>query len=72
MSNKWPLDWQDENDYRRLYKNKSKEIFAWEFLRRNKQYQEDFEINKELIKEKKFYFVKIVHSTEKVDEFRPR
>ena len=58
MSNKWPLDWQDENDYRRLYKNKSKEIFAWEFLRRNKQYQEDFEINKELIKEKKFYFVK--------------
>lgn len=58
MSNDWRPDWRDEKAYyNRLNKNTSKEIYAWEFLRRNITYQEDFEINKDLIKENKFYFV---------------
>jgi len=58
MSNDWRPDWRDEKAYyNRLNKNTSNETYAWEFLRRNITYQEDFEINKDLIKENKFYFV---------------
>lgn len=58
MSNDWRPDWRDEKSYyNRLNKNTLNETYAWEFLRRNLKYQEDFEINKDLIKENKFYFV---------------
>ena len=41
----WKLiDWTDLNNYEHLdlEKNPSDEVFAWEFLRRNPQYQNDF------------------------------
>lgn len=54
MSDKWPLDWDNDNDYSYLTEKTSKKQYAWEFLRRNPVYIEDFEKNKDLIKENKF------------------
>lgn len=39
----WKLiDWTDPKNYEHIEKDPSDEIYAWEFLRRNPQYQNDF------------------------------
>ncbi|QOJ20964.1 MAG: hypothetical protein HRU77_09825 [Gammaproteobacteria bacterium] len=50
MTSKWFLDWKDPLSYEKFNAKTSYEVFAWEFLRRNSQYQKDFDENKGLIK----------------------
>jgi len=39
----WKLiDWTDPKNYQHIEKDPSDEVYAWEFLRRNPQYQNDF------------------------------
>jgi hypothetical protein len=39
----WKLiDWTDPKNYEHIEKDPSDEVYAWEFLRRNPQYQNDF------------------------------
>ena len=55
MSNSWRPDWKDEKAYyNRLNKNTSNETYAWEFLRRNPIYQEDFLRDEDAIRRNKF------------------
>jgi len=53
--NEWRPNWKDERAYlTRLNKDTSNETYAWEFLRRNPTYQEDFLRNEDAIKRNKF------------------
>jgi len=42
MSNTWPLDWKNADHYKRINIDTPNNICAWEFLRRNPEYQKDF------------------------------
>lgn len=56
MSSKWFLDWTDADNYECFNAKTAYEIFAWEFLRRNPQYQKDFDENKGLIEKNEVCF----------------
>lgn len=60
MLNEWRPNWKDETAYlTHLNKDTSNETYAWEFLRRNPTYQEDFLRNEDAIKKNKFRRVRI-------------
>ena len=60
MSENWRPNWKDLEAYEKKISQTTKttqhEIIAWEFLRRNSKYREDFEKNKDLIKDNKFFY----------------
>lgn len=55
--NEWRPDWRKAESYDHLDNKTASEIYAWEFLRRNLTYQTDYELNRDLIKERKFCFI---------------
>lgn len=42
MSNTWPPDWRNADNYKHINIKTPNNICAWEFLRRNPEYQKDF------------------------------
>ena len=42
MSNTWPPDWKNADHYKHVNEYTPSDICAWEFLRRNPEYQKDF------------------------------
>lgn len=42
MSNTWPPDWKNADNYKHVNEYTPSDICAWEFLRRNPEYQKDF------------------------------
>ena len=61
MSENWRPNWNELEAYeKKITKTTQPEIIAWEFLRRNPNYKEDFEKNKDLIRRDKFiYYIKV-------------